>query len=90
MFLGAGDIVWFIVITMAIAVFHSGPGFLLRSVTTDVVDSDIVETGQQRTSTFFALLEMSTKFAPTIAVTVVHLREGDDRRRENEAQMYGS
>lgn len=70
-FYGAGDIILFAITAMFVNAFLSGPSFLLRSMTADVIDSDTVQTGRQRTGTFFALLEMSTKFAPTIAITMV-------------------
>jgi glycoside/pentoside/hexuronide:cation symporter, GPH family len=70
-FLGAGDVVPFAIITCTMAVFTSGPSFLLRSIVADVVDSDTLATGEQRTGTFYALVEMTQKFVPAIAVPLV-------------------
>src|SRR5690606_16695464 len=37
----------------------------------DVVDTDLLVTGEQRTGTFFALTELTQKFVPTIAMVFV-------------------
>ena len=70
-FLGPGDAVAFGVITCAMAIFTTGPSFVLRSIVADVVDSDTLATGEERTGTFFALIEMTQKFVPAIAVPLV-------------------
>jgi Na+/melibiose symporter-like transporter len=70
-FLGPGDVVAFAFITCGMAVFTSGPMFLLRSIVADVVDSDTLATGEERTGTFYALVEMTQKFVPAIAVPLV-------------------
>ncbi|HEX7036049.1 MAG TPA: MFS transporter [Pseudomonadales bacterium] len=69
--LGPGDVIAYAVIACALAVFTSGPMFILRSIVADVVDSDIVDTGEERAGTFYALVEMTAKFAPAIAVPLV-------------------
>jgi Na+/melibiose symporter-like transporter len=68
---GPGDALKFGICVTVLGVFTSGPGFLLRSMVADVVDSDTLETGEQRTGAFFALVEMTQKFAPTIGVMLV-------------------
>lgn len=69
--LGPGDVIPYAVIASALAVFTSGPMFILRSIVADVVDSDIVDTGEERAGTFYALVEMTAKFAPAVAVPLV-------------------
>jgi Na+/melibiose symporter-like transporter len=70
-FLGPGDVVAFLIITCGMAVFTSGPMFILRAIVADVVDSDTLATGEERTGTFYALVEMTQKFVPAIAVPLV-------------------
>jgi len=70
-FLGPGDVLLYALITCAMAVFTSGPMFILRSIVADVVDSDTLDTGEERTGTFYALVEMTQKFVPAIAVPLV-------------------
>ncbi|MET0295583.1 MAG: MFS transporter, partial [Phenylobacterium sp.] len=67
-FLQPGQVWIAIALTSTAAFFHMGPQFLLRSMTADVVDTDALETGEQRTGTFFAIVEMAQKFAPTLGV----------------------
>lgn len=69
--LGPGDIVEFALISCSLSVFTSGPSFLLRSIVADVVDTDTLDTGEERTGAFFALIEMTQKFVPAIAVPLV-------------------
>jgi glycoside/pentoside/hexuronide:cation symporter, GPH family len=70
-FLGPGDVVAFAVIAGLLGIFTTGPAFVLRSIVADVVDSDTVATGEERTGTFYALVEMTQKFVPAIAVPLV-------------------
>ena len=70
-FLGPGDIVLFAILASCMGVFTSAPSFLLRSIIADVVDSDTLATGEERTGTFYALMEMTQKFVPAIAVPLV-------------------
>jgi len=68
---GPGDVLPFAITISLIGIFSSGPGFLLPSIVADVVDSDTLATGEQRTGTFYALTQMTAKFAPTVAVMFV-------------------
>jgi glycoside/pentoside/hexuronide:cation symporter, GPH family len=70
-FLGPGDVLAFAVIAGLLGIFTTGPAFVLRSIVADVVDSDTVATGEERTGTFYALVEMTQKFVPAIAVPMV-------------------
>jgi len=69
-FLGPGDVWEMGIATFCMGIFSSGPSFLMRSIVADVVDSDLVATGEQRTGTFFALVEMTQKMIPAVAVFI--------------------
>ncbi len=69
-FLGPGDVIPFIIIVAVTGVFSSGPAFILRAIIADVVDTDVLETGEQRTGTFYAIVEMTQKLIPTVAVAL--------------------
>jgi glycoside/pentoside/hexuronide:cation symporter, GPH family len=70
-FLSPGDLMVFAMIVFLSGAFNACPTFLMRSIIADVVDTDILETGEQRTGTFFALIEMTQKLIPTVAVTFI-------------------
>ena len=69
-FLGPGDVVPYIFIVAITGVFTSGPAFILRAMIADVVDTDVLETGEQRTGTFYAIVAMTQKLIPTVAVAL--------------------
>jgi len=69
-FLGPGDLLVFGIATF-ITGASAGSAFLFNSIMADVVDSDLVVTGQQRTGAFFAVQETVTKLTPTLAVTAI-------------------
>jgi GPH family glycoside/pentoside/hexuronide:cation symporter len=68
---GPGDILLFCVLTF-IAGACSGTDFLARSIMVDIVDTDVAKTGEQRTGTYFAVIETLAKLAPSLAVTVLY------------------
>lgn len=70
-FLGPGDVVPFAVLVAISGVFSSGPLFIMRALIADVVDTDLLVTGEQRTGTFYALIEMGQKAIPSLAVAMV-------------------
>lgn len=70
-FLGPGDVWLYAACIFVNGVFTSGPMFIMRSIIADVVDTDLLATGEQRTGTFYALTETTQKLIPTIAVTFV-------------------
>lgn len=70
MFLGPGDGWLFMFINFGIGVGYSGTSFFLRSITADVVDYDTVESGTQRTGLYFALMAMTQKMGPALAVGI--------------------
>jgi len=71
LFLGPGDVIYYAIITGLNGAFILAPGFLLRSIVADVVDSDTIATGEERAGTFYALIELTQKFIPAIAVPLV-------------------
>jgi glycoside/pentoside/hexuronide:cation symporter, GPH family len=70
LFLGRGDVLPYAVLTFALGLC-SGTLFLMQSIMADVVDSDTIKTGVQRTGTFFAVMETMAKLAPSLAVTAL-------------------
>jgi len=71
------NVIWFIptgaVIATGLALILLGinmgaPSFLLRSMMADVVDEDTVNTGNQRTGLFYALLSMTEKVGGALAI----------------------
>lgn len=67
---GPGDLLLFGVLTV-ISGLCTGTDFLVRSIMVDIVDTDTAKTGEQRTGTFFAVVETTTKLAPSLAVTIL-------------------
>ena len=70
LWLGAGDVIPFVVITF-LSGLCGGTLFLLQSILTDVVDTDADQGGEQRTGTFFALLETVAKLGPSLVMIAV-------------------
>ncbi len=69
-FFGEGQAVGFGACLVLLGFALGGVIFLPPSMVADIVDQDIVETGQERTATFFAFLGMGTKMAVAIGVLV--------------------
>lgn len=67
---GPGDWIAFAVLSTICGVC-TGTMFLILSILTDVVDTDRERTGEQRTGTFFAVVETIMKAAPTLAVALL-------------------
>jgi Na+/melibiose symporter-like transporter len=68
---GPGDWLPFAITIAVMSIFTGAPLFLMQSMVADVVDSDTLATGEQRTGAFFALIQMTQKFAPTLGVMLV-------------------
>lgn len=67
LFLGAGDVWLFLGLTMLTGLCN-GTSFLIRSILTDVVETDAAQAGGPRTGTFFAVLETVAKLGPTLVM----------------------
>ncbi|MDB5425189.1 MAG: melB [Phenylobacterium sp.] len=70
-FWGPDQLIFFICAIALNGVMNSGPAFLMQSMMADVVDSDTVKSGKQQTGAFFAMLETTTKLAPTLVVVAI-------------------
>ncbi|MFT5181335.1 MAG: GPH family glycoside/pentoside/hexuronide:cation symporter, partial [Alphaproteobacteria bacterium] len=68
--LGAGDVYWFIVIALIVGVTLGADLAMPAAMLADVVDEDILATGQQRTGIYFAVWAMAAKLAAAAAVGI--------------------
>ncbi len=71
MFWGPNQLFFFVCAIAINGAMNSGPAFLMQSIMADVVDSDTVKSGKQQTGAFFAMLETTTKLAPTLVVVAI-------------------
>ncbi|MEQ8861218.1 MAG: MFS transporter [Pseudomonadales bacterium] len=69
---GQGDVALFIGAMFATGFAHSGLQFLIRSMAADVVDYDNLQTGEQRTGLYFALLSITAKIGGALAIGVTY------------------
>lgn len=65
--LGSGDVLWFLAIAIVLGVTLGGDLAMPAAMLADVVDLDILESGQQRTGIYFAVWAMAAKFAAAAA-----------------------
>ncbi|MCR5879553.1 MFS transporter [Phenylobacterium sp. J367] len=70
-FWGPDQLLFFVCAIALNGAMNSGPAFLMQSIMADVVDSDTVISGRQQTGAFFAMLETTTKLAPTLVVVAI-------------------
>lgn len=69
-FLGAGDVMPFVIICCLSGLSLGADMALPASIQADVVDLDWLESGQQRTGLFFAVWSMATKLSLALAVVI--------------------
>ncbi|HEX7034636.1 MAG TPA: MFS transporter [Pseudomonadales bacterium] len=69
---GPGDVLGFALLVLACGFVHAGQPMLLRSMTADVVDSDNVESGGQRTGLYFSLITMTQKVGGALAIGIAY------------------
>jgi glycoside/pentoside/hexuronide:cation symporter, GPH family len=65
---GRGDVIPYAIASSVLGFAAGAPLFLLQSIVADVVDSDTLATGEERTGTFYALTQLTMKFAPALGV----------------------
>jgi glycoside/pentoside/hexuronide:cation symporter, GPH family len=65
-----GDVVGFSATIILLGFGIGGLLFLGQALTADVIDKDLLETGQERTATYYAVLGMGTKAAIAVGVLV--------------------
>jgi Na+/melibiose symporter-like transporter len=70
--LGPGDILGFAALVVTAGFVFAGQPMLLRSMAADVVDSDNLESGGQRTGLYFSLITMTQKVGGAIAIGVAY------------------
>ena len=70
--LGKGDTLGFAALVVVAGFIFAGQPMLLRSMAADVVDSDNVESGGQRTGLYFSLITMTQKIGGAIAIGVAY------------------
>jgi len=63
-----GDVVGFSATMVALGLGLGGLLFLAQALTADVTDKDLLETGRERTATYYAVLGMGTKAAIAVGV----------------------
>lgn len=66
--LGTGDVYWFIAIAVIVGVTLGADLAMPAAMLADVVDEDILATGEQRTGIYFAVWAMAAKLAAAVAV----------------------
>ncbi len=65
-----GDVIGFSSTMVALGLGLGGLLFLAPALTADVTDKDLLETGRERTATFYAVLGMGTKAAIAVGVLI--------------------
>ncbi|OQW46646.1 MAG: hypothetical protein A4S16_10160 [Proteobacteria bacterium SG_bin6] len=65
---GRGDAIGFSATMIALGLGLGGLLFLAQALTADVTDKDLLETGRERTATYYAVLGMGTKAAIAVGV----------------------
>ena len=66
--LDKGDVLGFAVLIIASGFIFNGLHVMLRAITADIVDNDLLTTGQQRTGLYYALLTMTSKVGYALAL----------------------
>jgi Na+/melibiose symporter-like transporter len=69
---GPGDTLAFAALVWVSGFAHAGQPMLLRSMAADVVDSDNVESGGQRTGLYFSLITMTQKVGGALAIGIAY------------------
>lgn len=70
--LGPGDVLGFAALVVTAGFVFAGQPMLLRSMAADVVDSDNLQSGGQRTGLYFSLITMTQKVGGAIAIGVAY------------------
>jgi glycoside/pentoside/hexuronide:cation symporter, GPH family len=65
-----GDVIGFSATMVALGLGLGGLLFLAQALTADVTDQDLLDTGRERTATFYAVLGMGTKAAIAVGVLI--------------------
>jgi len=71
LFWGPNQLYFFIVAIALNGAMNAGPAFLMQSIMADIVDYDTVRSGRQQSGAYFAVLETTTKLAPTLALLAI-------------------